>query len=157
LDGESRRVASAKNPRRWASLLSYSAAYVAEPRPGEPLPPVAVRGPLAAAGTAGGADAEAEITLRSDDPALVERLSQRLGRPVALLDQPPEAASLDQCWPPVEGRAFQDVTNELVLPAAGADARFRRGALPPQPADRAHGLRRWLRGGNLERRHPGHR
>jgi hypothetical protein len=116
-DGESRRVASAKNPRRWASLLAYSAAYVAEPRPGEPLPAVAVRGPLAAAGTAGTADAEAEITLRSDDPALVERLSQRLGRPVALLDQPPEAASLDQYWPPVEGRAFQDVTNELVLPA----------------------------------------
>lgn len=56
-------------------------------------------------------------TLRSDDPALVERLSQRLGRAVSLLDQPPVGASLDQYWPPVEGRDFQNVTNELVLPA----------------------------------------
>ena len=108
-DGEARRVASAKNPRRWGALLACSAAYLEEPRPGGPLPPVAVRGPLAAAG-------EAEATLRSDDPALAERLSRWLGRAVALLDRPPEGASLDQYWPPVEGRAFQDVTNELVLP-----------------------------------------
>ena len=107
-DGEARRVASAKNPRRWGSLLAYSAAYLEEPRPGAPLPPVAVRGPLAAG--------EAEASLRSDDPALAERLSQRLGRSVALLDRAPEGASLDQYWPPVEGRAFQDETNELVLP-----------------------------------------
>lgn len=108
-DAESRRVASAKNPRRWADLLAYSARYLAEPRPGAPLPPVAVEGPLE------GADV-APISLHSDDPALVARLNERLGRPVTLLDQPPPAASLDQYWPPVEGRAFQDVTNELVLP-----------------------------------------
>lgn len=108
-DAESRRVASAKNPRRWADLLAYSARYLAEPRTGAPLPPVAVEGPLE------GADV-APISLRSDDPALVARLSERLGRRVTLLDQPPPAASLDQYWPPVEGRAFQDVTNELVLP-----------------------------------------
>lgn len=109
-DPQARRVASAKNPRRWADLLAYSARYLAEPRSGEPLPPVEVQGPPAAS-------ASAPIRLRSDDPALVDWLTQRLGRPVALLDQPPAGASLDQYWPPVEGRAFQDVTNELVLPA----------------------------------------
>ncbi len=108
-DPEARRVASAKNPRRWADLLAYTARYLAEPRAGAPLPPVEVRGPLE------GSDAP-PIGLRSDDPALVARLSERLGRQVSLLDQPPAAASLDQYWPPVEGRAFQDVTNELVLP-----------------------------------------
>jgi len=109
-DAEARRVASAKNPRRWADLLAYRARYLAEPRSGAPLPPLEVEGPL------DGPEAPA-TTLRSDDPALVERLSQRLGRSVSLLDQPPVGASLDQYWPPVEGRDFQNVTNELVLPA----------------------------------------
>lgn len=108
-DSDARRVASAKNPRRWADLLAYSARYPVEPRPGEPLPPVEVEGPFH------GSDAP-PLRLRSDDPALVACLTQRLGRQVTLLDQPPPAASLDQYWPPVEGRAFQDVTNELVLP-----------------------------------------
>jgi uncharacterized protein YcbX len=108
-DSAARRVASAKNPRRWADLLSYTARYLSEPRVGEPLPPVEVEGPFQ------GSDA-VPFRLRSDDPALVARLTERLGRRVTLLDQPPPAASLDQYWPPVEGRAFQDVTNELVLP-----------------------------------------
>lgn len=108
-DPQAQRVASAKNPRRWAELLAYSARYLEEPRPGEPLPPVEVHGPLA------GATAP-PTSLRSDDPALVMRLAERLGRSVTLLDQAPAGASLDQYWPQVEGRAFQDVTNELVLP-----------------------------------------
>ena len=108
-DPEAGRVASAKNPRRWADLLAYSARYLEEPRPGEALPAVEVEGPLAGPETP-------PLSLRSDDPELVARLSQRLGRPVRLLDQPPVGASLDQYWPQVEGRAFQNVTNELVLP-----------------------------------------
>jgi uncharacterized protein YcbX len=108
-DGLAQRVASAKNPRRWADLLAYAARYLGEPRAGEPLPPVAVRGPFAGPG------APVE-TLRSDDPALAGRLSARLGREVTLLDQPPEGASLDQYWPVVPGRALQDATDELVLP-----------------------------------------
>ena len=108
-DEESCRVASAKNPRRWADLLSYSASYLGEPRSGEPLPPVAVHGPFAGPGT------PAE-TLTSQDPALAQRLSQRLGRAVTLLDQAPTGASLEHYWPVVEGRELQDATDELVLP-----------------------------------------
>ncbi|MFN7900696.1 MAG: MOSC domain-containing protein [Synechococcaceae cyanobacterium] len=107
-DGAGKRVASAKNPRLWAELLAYSARYLAEPRSGEPLPPLLVEGPF------DGPEAEAS-GLRSDDPALVEHFSQRLGRAVTLLDQAPAQASLDQYWPPVEGRDFQNITNELVL------------------------------------------
>ena len=103
------RVASAKNPRLWGDLLGYRARYLAEPRPGAPLPPLAVEGPL------DGPQAPPR-SLRSDDPELLERLSQQLGRAVSLLDQAPAGASLDQYWPPVEGRDFQNVTNELVLP-----------------------------------------
>lgn len=109
-DHQARRVASAKNPRRWADLLRYSARFLSEPRPGAPWPAVAVRGPFA------GPDAPEE-TLQSDDPALARCLSERLGRELTLLDQPPVGASLDHYWPPVEGRALWDATDELVLPA----------------------------------------
>jgi uncharacterized protein YcbX len=68
------------------------------------------------AGPFDGPDAP-EISLRSDAPALQEHLSQRLGTVVQLLDQPPAGASLDQYWPPVEGRDFQDVIKPLTLPA----------------------------------------
>jgi hypothetical protein len=89
-------VASAKNPRRWGICSPAAPATWPSPGPGCPGP---------------------ETSLRSDDPALIQRLSQRLGTAVHLLDQPPAGANLDQNWPPVEGRDFQDVTNELVMPA----------------------------------------
>ncbi|QEY31255.1 MOSC domain-containing protein [Synechococcus sp. RSCCF101] len=108
-DPEARRVASAKNPRPWAGLLEYRARFLEEPAPGTPLPPVAVEGPL-------GQAPDATEMLTSEDPKLAERLSARFGRAVQLIHQPPKGASLDQYWPPVEGRAHQNVTNELVLP-----------------------------------------
>jgi uncharacterized protein YcbX len=110
-DHASSRVASAKNPSLWSALLAYRATYVREPEPGCPLPPVTIEGPAPTSADAPGARAS------SADADLNARLSQQLGRRVSLLDRPPPGASLDQYWPPVEGRAYQDVTNELVLPA----------------------------------------
>ncbi len=98
------RVASAKNPLVWKELLGYRARCLSDPAPAAAPPPVAIA-------AVGHGD-----ELRSTDPDLAERLSDRLGRQVSLLDRPPEAASLDQYWPPVEGRAYRDVVNELLLP-----------------------------------------
>ncbi|MFN9644775.1 MAG: MOSC domain-containing protein [Cyanobacteriota bacterium] len=108
-DLERRKVASAKNPRPWAELLRFRAWFEREPVRGQPLPAVLVQGPFH------GPEGPTE-TLRGDDPSLESRLSARFGRQLRLLDQPPEAASLDHYWPDVDGREFQDVTNELRLP-----------------------------------------
>ncbi len=97
------RVASAKNPKLWRNLLGWQARYPREPRPGAPPVPVAMR-------TAGRPE------LLSTEPEVDGRLSEQLGRRVSLLDRSPEGASLDQYWPPVEGRAFQDVVKPLELP-----------------------------------------
>jgi len=106
-DHASGRVASAKNPRLWKDLLRYGARYGEEPAPSAPLPPVLIR-PLEDGGAS-------ELCSSEDDVG--GYFSERFGRRVSLLDTPPEGASLDQYWPPVEGRAFQDVTNALELPA----------------------------------------
>ncbi|KEF40749.1 MAG: sulfurase [Cyanobium sp. CACIAM 14] len=109
-DHASGRVASAKNPRLWRDLLDYGARYRQEPEAAAPLPPVVISC-LREPGDAG--DGE----LCSDEADLGAYFSEVFGRRVSLLDTPPEGASLDQYWPPVEGRAFQDVTNALELPA----------------------------------------
>lgn len=106
-DHASGRVASAKNPRLWQGLLGYRARFREEPAPSAPLPPVLIA-PRQDDGSAG---------LCSDEDDVDAFFSALFGRRVSLLDTPPEGASLDQYWPPVEERAFQDVTNALELPA----------------------------------------
>jgi uncharacterized protein len=108
-DGSTGKVASAKNPKRWADLLRFQASYLDEPDAGQPLPLVRVSGPFR------GLDAPDE-SLQSDSPRLEAALSAWFARPLRLLSEPPIGASLEHYWPPVEGREFQDVTNDLVLP-----------------------------------------
>ncbi|MBW4582319.1 MAG: MOSC domain-containing protein [Tildeniella nuda ZEHNDER 1965/U140] len=102
LDTQSGRVASAKNPKKWAKLLSFQAAYTAMPMR-EALPPVTVSLPD------GGS-----VTSEAIDTSSI--LSGLLGRDVQLLSSAPQTASLDQYWPNVEGTAHQETTTELVLP-----------------------------------------
>ncbi|MEA5415325.1 MOSC domain-containing protein [Synechococcus sp. BA-132 BA5] len=106
-DHASGRVASAKNPRLWRDLLDYRARFREEPAPSAPLPAVLI-GPRQGDGVA---------ELCSSETDVGAFFSALFGRQVSLLDTPPEGASLDQYWPPVEGRAFQDETNALDLPA----------------------------------------
>jgi uncharacterized protein YcbX len=105
-DHASGRVASAKNPRLWQGLLGYRARFREEPTPVAPLPPVLIA-PREDDGSAG---------LCSGEDDVDAFFSELFGRRVSLLDTPPPGASLDQYWPPVEERAFQDVTNALELP-----------------------------------------
>lgn len=92
LDAGDGTVASAKHPRKWARLLDLRAAYVAEPREGEPLPPVAITFPD------GG-------TRRSDDEGVDEALSAFLERPVRLTAKVPDAPVFEEQWPEIEGLA----------------------------------------------------
>jgi len=109
-DHATSRVASAKNPRLWSELLGYRARYLAEPEAEALPPPVAITPVGFANGKPGSSD------LLSSGPDLASQLSGLLGRQVSLLDRPPQGASLDQYWPEVPERDFQDVVNELVLP-----------------------------------------
>jgi len=92
VDAEDGTVASAKHPRKWARLLDLRAAYVEEPRPGEPLPPVAITFPD------GG-------TRRSDEPGVEEAVSAIVGRRVRLTTTAPEEPVFEEQWPEIEGLA----------------------------------------------------
>ncbi len=103
LDTQTGRVASAKNPKKWAKLLDFTAAFAESPEPAGPLPSVKIDLP----------DGNA---ISSDDADASEILSTLLERSVELRSAVPEAASLDQYWPPVEGTAQQDAVTQLFLP-----------------------------------------
>ncbi|HEX4088630.1 MAG TPA: MOSC N-terminal beta barrel domain-containing protein [Trebonia sp.] len=75
---ETGKVASAKNPRLWRSMLTLAAVVTREG--------VEIRLP-------GGA------TVGAADPGLDEMLSAVLGHPVALADRPPPSATLDRAVP----------------------------------------------------------
>jgi uncharacterized protein YcbX len=87
-------VASAKAPRRWAGLLGFSARFVAEPRRGEPPPPVEITFPDGS-------------VLDSEHPGVDEALSVALGREVRLTCTLPADGHFEELWPEIEGLAPQ--------------------------------------------------
>jgi uncharacterized protein len=103
LDVQTGRIASAKNPRKWAKLLEFQAALEATPQAHEAIPPVKVVLP----------DGN---SITSEAAEIGRVLSGLVGREVKLLSSVPEAPSLDQYWPAVEGTAFQDEVTELLMP-----------------------------------------
>jgi uncharacterized protein len=103
LDVQSGRIASAKNPKKWAQLLNFQAAFSAMPRANEAIPPVEMALPN---GT----------SISSEAYDVSKILSDALGREVKLLSAVPETPSLDQYWPPVEGTAHQDTLTQLFMP-----------------------------------------
>jgi len=97
VDLETGAVASAKDPRRWSSLLAVSARYPGEPGPDQP---VTITLP-------GGAD------VSSADADIDERLSEAAGRRVALRSTPPEGAAYDEVWPLVVGLAPDELVASM--------------------------------------------
>jgi uncharacterized protein len=97
VDGQSGAVASAKDPRRWADLLGFSARFSAEPGRGQP---VTITLP-------GGA------TVSSTDPDIDRQLSSAAGRTVTLSGAPATGASYDEVWPDIDGLAPQEFVTSL--------------------------------------------
>jgi uncharacterized protein YcbX len=97
------KVASAKNPRLWPSLLSFGARYLEAP------------------GTNGTA-ARVEISLPDgtlrpgDDPALDADLSASLGRTVRLASVAPPQPVLEEYWPDIDDLAHRDAVTQEAMP-----------------------------------------
>jgi uncharacterized protein YcbX len=112
VDAETGKVASAKNPRKWAKLFECHASFVAPPVRGEPPPPVRIELP----------DGQVlESGLDDVDGAL----SALLGRAVSLKTVAPRAPSLEEYWPDIEGLAHREtITDEAIGGGAPAGTFF---------------------------------
>ena len=103
LDVPSGKVASAKNPKKWAKLLEFQATFAETPHQDQSIPPVKIFLPEG-------------NSITSEAPDINEILSNSLGTEVKFLSAAPEAASLDHYWPAVEGTTHQDVMTQIVMP-----------------------------------------
>jgi uncharacterized protein YcbX len=106
------RVASAKHPRKWGSLLEFAAAYVDGPA----APPLLIF--------------PAGERIPADDPAIDARISKAIGREVTLAEVAPEAATYEAEWPDIEGVIPDDFLAATRVASAGEGERLT--ALPPR-------------------------
>lgn len=104
IDTSTGKVASAKNPRKWAQLFDFHAAYIEPPRRGKDIPPVRITLPDGAA-------------VLSDQRDINQVLSSALGRDVVLRTSAPEAPSLEEYWPDLEGLTHRETVTDEGMPA----------------------------------------
>jgi uncharacterized protein YcbX len=112
VDSSNGKVASAKNPRKWGKLFECRARFVDPPRTSERIPPVQITLPTGNCATS-----------KQDDVNQI--LSGELGRQVTLMATPPEAPSLEEYWPDIDGLAHREtVTDEAIALGAPAGTFF---------------------------------
>lgn len=107
IDGETGKVVSAKNPRKWPRMFEFYAAYVepVDPLAAErPLPSIRITLPDGRQVVSGQADAEAI-------------LSDCLGRQVTLRSAAPEQPKLEEYWPDMEELERRDIVTDEAMPA----------------------------------------
>ncbi len=104
VDPSNGKVASAKNPRKWAKLFDCRAAFPGSPRLGEKIPPARITLPD---GT----------IVTSDQSDLKQILSKVFGREVTLETMAPQMPSLEEYWPDMEGLAHRETTTDETMPA----------------------------------------
>ena len=103
-DPSNGKVVSAKNPRKWAKLIDFRAAFAESPRAREKIPPVRITLPD------GG-------LVTSEQRDLNKLLTDALGREVTLTATAPETPSLEEYWPDMEGLAHRETVTDEAMPA----------------------------------------
>jgi uncharacterized protein YcbX len=103
-DPSNGKVVSAKNPRKWAKLFDFRAAFAESPRAGEKIPPVRITLPN------GG-------IVTSEQSEFNKVLTNALGREVTFATAAPETPSLEEYWPDMEGLAHRETVTEEAMPA----------------------------------------
>ncbi|MEZ4589277.1 MAG: MOSC domain-containing protein [Gemmatimonadales bacterium] len=108
-DRETAKIASAKRPRRWPSLLGCGARFLAEPEVGGATPEVEIEPPDGRTATSG------------DRDGLDGWLSAALGRPVSLVEPREAGARFEYHWPDepglrYQGRLYRDEITDHEMP-----------------------------------------
>jgi uncharacterized protein len=103
IDRSTGKIASAKNPRKWLSLFTFTARISEEPDGRAKLGRVLIYFPD---GT----------QVYSDDPTIDAILSAALDREVTLCAQVPDVPQLEKYWPDLDNGAKPEVVTEEAIP-----------------------------------------
>ena len=106
IDNCTGKIASAKNPGKWARLFDCHANFVEPPRKENPVPPVWIMLPDGS-------------NIRSDQHNASAVLSRFFEREVTLAKTAPESPALEEYWPDIDGLAHREtVTDESIALSA---------------------------------------
>lgn len=109
VDSATGKVASAKNPRKWAKLFDFRAAYIESPEQADRLPSVRITLP----------DGTIVTSERGD---LNRILSTVLGREAIFSQAAPPKPSLEEYWPDIDGLPHREtITDESMPPGTFFD------------------------------------
>lgn len=103
IDRETGKVASAKQPRKWARLFDCRASFVEEPQDGR-IPPVRITLP------------DGSI-MGSEREGIDDALSNLFDREVSLERTAPDSPSLEEYWPDIEGLTYREAITDEAMPA----------------------------------------
>lgn len=106
IDSADGKAATAKNPRKWPTLLGFRATFIQQPRPEARVPAVQVSLPDGTTATSG-------------EPDFDQRLSKALNRTVTLNaagHHRPGTVNAEEYWPDMEGLDFRDTVTDFTLP-----------------------------------------
>ncbi len=102
-DAADGKIVSAKNPRKWANLFDVRSSFTETLRIGQNIPAVRIVLPDGTIVTSGQGD-------------INQILSDALGREVTIENTAPEAPTLEEYWPDMEGLAFRETTTDESMP-----------------------------------------
>jgi uncharacterized protein len=116
VDSSNEKVASAKNPRKWAKLFDFRAALAEPVRTGEKIPPVHVALPDGTMVTSEQSDTDQilssvlgrEVTLQTREPAQEEVVETTLPNPWT--------RSYEEYWPDMEDLTYRDTITHEAMP-----------------------------------------
>ena len=103
IDSSDRKVATAKNPRKWPGLFDFRATFIEPPRAAAKVPPVRIALPD---GT----------TVTSDHGDLNQILSKALNREVTFGATQRGAVTAEEYWPDMDGLDHRDTVTDFTLP-----------------------------------------
>jgi uncharacterized protein YcbX len=103
VDKATGKVVSAKNPRKWRAMFSFSASYITPPQTDAPISPVKIE---LADGT----------SIRSDSPNVNTMIGNALDREVRLACDSPAEPTLEEYWPDLDRLAHRAEVTEEAMP-----------------------------------------
>jgi uncharacterized protein YcbX len=103
VDSSDRKVATAKNPRKWPRLFDFRATFIEPARSGAKIPAARIVLPDG-------------ITVTTDQSDLNQILSKALDRAVTLGTSQPRAVTAEEYWPDMEGLDHRDTVTDFTLP-----------------------------------------
>lgn len=116
IDRSDGKVASAKNPRKWANLFEFRAQYIESPRTGGKLPSVRITLPDGSEIAGDQEDVDDVLSRAVERKVRLETRERGQEQVLETTFPNPWTPKLEEYWPEIEGLAYQGTVTDEAMP-----------------------------------------